>query len=210
MKIKVRLFMFLLLTGLLCMSLTGCGDVPSVPSGFKAVAGDGKVTVSWNSSASTTYRLYYSTTSGGAKSGTKIDPATTPQEITNLTNGTTYYFAIIAKNTEGESPLSGEISATPGVATIPAVPAGVSAVAGSRQATISWSAVSGAASYYVYYSNIQADANKAKGTRLSSATTSQIVTGLTSGTTYYFTVTAANANGDQSAESAVVSATAAF
>lgn len=207
MKLSARFYLLTLFV-LLCLSITGCGDVPSVPSGFKAVAGDGKVTVSWNSSASTTYRLYYSTTSGGAKSGTRIDPATSPQEITNLTNGTTYYFAIIAKNIEGESPLSSEISATPGVAVVPAVPVGVSALPGSRQATISWTAVSGAASYYIYYSSVQADANKTKGTRLNSTTASQIVTGLTPGTTYYFTVTAANANGDQSAESAVVSTTA--
>jgi cytoskeletal protein RodZ len=206
MKIPARFFL-LLLAMLLCVSLTGCGDVPSVPSGFKAVAEDGKITVSWNSSASTTYRLYYSTTSGGAKSGTKIDPATSPQVITGLTNGTTYYFAIIAKNSEGESQLSSEISATPGAVVLPAVPTGVSAVPGTGQATVSWTTVSDATSYYVYYSNIQADATKAKGIRLPSTAASLIVPGLTSGTTYYFTVTSANAKGDQSAESTVASAT---
>jgi len=209
MKSLTRLTLHLLFLIVFAAILGGCGDTkPNTPSGLTAVDGDGKVTVSWNSVTSTTYKIYWSSTSGGTKtSPTIIDPATSPQVVTGLTNGTTYYFAVIAKNSEGESALSSEVSATPTAAAVPAAPTGVGVLAGTGKATVSWTAVSGATSYYVYYSSTLANATKANGVRFSPATASpQDVTGLTPGV-WYFVVTAVNASGESVESSPAVSAT---
>src|SRR3990172_8459936 len=67
-------------------------DVPRPPGAVAAVAGDGQVTVSWNSvENSTSYNIYWSTTPGVSKSGTKIPVSTaTSYTHTGLTNGNPY------------------------------------------------------------------------------------------------------------------------
>ena len=85
----------------------------------------------------------------------------------------------------------------------PAAPTGLSATAGNAQISLSWSAVSGATSYNVKLSTT----NGGPYTTVSSPTgTSFTNTGLTNGTTYYYVVTALNANGE-SANSNQASAT---
>src|SRR4029079_2173210 len=60
---------------------------------------------------------------------------------TGLTNGSTYYYKVTARNSRGESSLSTELSATPtAAATAPAAPALASAVAGDGIVGLSWSA----------------------------------------------------------------------
>lgn len=200
----IRRYLYLFMLAALCMTLSGCGDTrPNPPSGLTAVAGNGKVTVSWSSGSATTYRLYYSTTSGATKGGTKIDPATSPREVTGLTNGTTYYFTVAAVNSDGESPLSNEVSATPANSATPAAPTGVTATStAAGKATISWTAVTDATSYYVYYATTSADATKTKGTRSASTSAFTLdITGLTAGPRY-FVVTAANSSGTEGEASA--------
>jgi hypothetical protein len=76
----------------------------------------------------------------------------------------------------------------------PAAPTGVSAAAGQEQATVSWTAVTGQISGYT------ATASPG-GQSCTTTTTSRTVTGLTAGTTYTFTVTAANEFGSGPASS---------
>jgi len=89
--------------------------------------------------------------------------------------------------------------------TAPAAPAGVSATGGAAQMTISWNAVSNATSYYIYWS-LTSGVTRSNGTRITGAGSPYVLTGLTSGTTYYFIVTALNSAG-QSSASPQVSAT---
>ena len=98
-------------------SATPTGGIVTLPAplSINAVAGDGKVTISWATvSGATSYTLYWQTTSGVTKGGaTAATGASTPHLHSGLTNGTTYYYAVTASNSAGESPLSVETSATP-------------------------------------------------------------------------------------------------
>jgi len=80
-------------------------------------------------------------------------------------------------------------------------PTGVSATGGDSQATIAWTAVSGATSYNIYWSTT-AGVTTANGTKISGVTNPYTLTGLTNGTTYYFVVTAVSTASSGTGESA--------
>ena len=170
---------------------------PSAPNSVTAKAGDGTVVLQWNGvSGAFGYNVYYSTQSGVTKAGTKLSAgALTSCTVSGLTDGTAYYFVVTATNSTGESALSTEISATP-LLPAPAAPTGLSATGGPAQVALTWTAVSNATSYNLYYSTTTGvtTANGTKVTGISSA--AYTVTGLTSGTPYYFIVTAVNAGGE--------------
>ncbi|WP_027086823.1 S-layer homology domain-containing protein [Cohnella panacarvi] len=88
---------------------------------------------------------------------------------------------------------------------IPGVPALVSTAAGDGQATVNWSAVSGATSYKVYQSTTSNSYGAAEAT-VSGSVYSATITGLTNGTVYYFKVSALIGS-SESAKSNEVSAT---
>ncbi|MDH3976155.1 MAG: fibronectin type III domain-containing protein [Deltaproteobacteria bacterium] len=89
--------------------------IPAPPSGVNAAAGDGQVAISWSAKAGESYNIYWSRSPGVsfASCDGVISSLSSPQLHSTLDNGTTYYYAISAVNTHGESPLSGEVSATP-------------------------------------------------------------------------------------------------
>lgn len=89
--------------------------------------------------------------------------------------------------------------------TAPSAPTGLSAAAGNGQVMISWSSVSGATSYNIYWSTTTG-VTKTSGTKITGATSPYTHTTLTNGTIYYYIVTAVNSSGE-SVESAQASAT---
>ncbi len=161
----------------------------SAPTGLTVAPGiAGQFVVSWNGvTGANAYYVYYGTSPGelASKSAAVLGTTTT---LTGLIGGTTYYFAVQAYNrTSGVySSTSGQVSATSPLA----APAGVSVTPGSAgQFSLSWSAVSGANEYYVYYSTVAA----VQGNRSAPVTgTSATLTGLSGSTTYYFVVYAYN------------------
>jgi hypothetical protein len=93
-------------------------------------------------------------------------------------------------------------------------PTGISATAGNGQVTISWNAVIEAASYNLYRASISGITKSnysslPDGVKVTGVTSPYIQTSLANSTTYYFVVTAVNANGESN-ESSEVSATPQF
>jgi hypothetical protein len=121
-----RLTLLTVITGIAFTLLLGaCGNgspwryspaEPGAPASLTAAAGNGQVSLSWSPGANAAaYAVYYATVPGvTVASGTRIPNVTgTSTIVTGLTNGTSYYFAVAAVNSAGESPLSNEASATP-------------------------------------------------------------------------------------------------
>jgi hypothetical protein len=84
--------------------------------------------------------------------------------------------------------------------TAPSAPTGVSASAGDGQATISWTVISDATSYNIYWSTTSG-VTKTTETQITGAISPYTHTGLTNGTTYYYVVTAINSYGESSESS---------
>jgi len=89
--------------------------------------------------------------------------------------------------------------------TLPNAPSNITVVTGNVQATVSWSSVTGATSYNIYWS-ATSGVNKSTGTKISNVTGPYTHTGLTNGSVYYYVVTSINAVGE-STESVQVAAT---
>jgi len=191
----------------LILVCSGCGGgsndtpltpaIPAKPTAPSVTSSSAKATVSWTAvSGANSYNVYYGTTAGvTTTTGIKLAAAATPQAITGLTDGTPYFFVVTAVNTSGESAVSDEVSATP-----LAKPAGIGASGGDGQVNISWSAVTGATSYNIYYGTATG-VSTGSGTKIVGATSPQLVTSLTNGTPYYFVVTALNAHGESGTSS---------
>ncbi len=88
---------------------------PDPPKGISATAGNQQVTVSWNSvTESTSYKVYYATSSGVSKSSAMAGSASgTSYAHTGRTNGTEYFYVVTANNSGGESIESAEVWETP-------------------------------------------------------------------------------------------------
>lgn len=102
-------------------SLSSSGTLAS-PQNVSVVPGNTQVTLTWNSVAGATgYRIYYASEANiliasiaSFDDGTRVDNAASPQIISNLRNGETYYFVVTAVNGTQETVASSEVSATPG------------------------------------------------------------------------------------------------
>lgn len=143
-----------------------------------------QITASWGAvpPSGTTYNVDYSTSStfsSGVTSFTGI--STTSKVVTGLSTGVQYYFRVKAINGAFSSAWSSTVSAT----TFVPSPATMTAVDNSStQITATWGSVGVATSYNLEYSTDSAFGTSTTITGLS--TTTQAVTGLTQGQTYYF------------------------
>jgi hypothetical protein len=96
-------------------TITAVSAAPFAPTGLAAAAGNGHITLRWSgSSGATSYNVYRGASSGG-ESTTPIATGVTAADYkdTGLTNGTAYYYEVVAVGGSGTSGFSNEASATP-------------------------------------------------------------------------------------------------
>jgi len=119
-------------------------SVPSAPSELTAVGGAKSITLTWTApsdggTAVTGYKIYRGSASGGESLLKLIGPNTTYVDP-GLPDNMLYYYKIRAINSQGDGPISSEVSAR----TIdkPGAPQNVIVSSGDSFATLSWSAPS--------------------------------------------------------------------
>ena len=172
------------------------GDVipiaPDIPTGLIATPGKAQVVLEWTAPANdggspiTGYNVYRSATETGTYS--LIGSPTEPTFMNvGLTNGQTYWYEVGAVNEAGEGARTAPVSSVP--FTTPDAPTGLMATAGDSSVTLSWTAPAfdggRAIDYYVVYKDSFALTDHPTGLSI-------LITGLTNGQSYSFTVAAHN------------------
>ena len=182
---------------------------PAQPSGVGASAANAAVSVSWSSdSGATSYQVFDATGPGGenysSPAACTANAPTLTCTVSGLTNGTQYYFTVVALNGGGSSSASSEVHATP-EPPAPGTPSGVGASPANASASISWSSDSGATSYKVFDAISPGGENDGGATACTATapTDTCTVSGLTNGTEYYFIVEATNGGGSSGPSSEV-------
>ena len=193
-------------------SLTSCTGIITNPTGLVATPDNTQVSLDWNDNTDSGlvgYNVYRSTTTGGPYSkinGTVVVPSAYVD--TGVSNGTTYYYVVAAVHECGnESGPSGEASATPQDFP-PAVPTNLGATPDNAKVDLNWNdnGESDLAGYNVYRSTTQGGPySKVNGSLVTVSNYTD--TGLTNGTTYYYTVTAEDNGTNESGYSNEASAT---
>ena len=138
----------------------GSNDAEATPAGpplepgtFVATAGNKRVELTWEAPVDypdyspglndptpvNPISSYEYSQNGSWRSIPKSGAATTSYPVTGLTNGTTYYFQVRAKNRAGNGLPTEERRVVPG-AGAPGVPTGLTAQAGDKEVALSWTA----------------------------------------------------------------------
>jgi parallel beta-helix repeat protein len=183
---------------------------PTAPLNVTASTGDSYIYISWDipesqgSSSITNYIIYKGTDSGEEILLIEIGN-TLFYNDTTVTNGVTYYYYIIAKNSEGTGPESEEINGTP--VSVPGTSTNINANPGNGFVHLTWNAPSsdgGSAitNYRIYRGTTSGDLTLLA--EIGNILTYNDTT-VTNGVTYYFMITSVNSIGEapQSSEISV-------
>jgi hypothetical protein len=175
--------------------------IPAAPLVFKPVSDNGKVWLSWNACAfATSYQIKRSTVSGGPYTTLASGvTATDDYADSKVVNGKPYYYVVSARGPLGESPDSAQVCAIP--EDRPLAPIIQTAIGRNGHVVLNWVPLWPSATRYTVkratasggpYSRI------AKGVSALSFTD----TGLKNDVNYYYAVSASNASGVESPDSA--------
>lgn len=154
-----------------------------------ATGGKAKVSLSWDAVTDATgYTVQRSETAGGPYTTIAENVTETSYTDTSVTNGTTYYYIVTAVGEDGDIGDSNEASATPHDSLFD-----LTATGGDAKVTLSWHEMAGATGYIVKRSETSGGPYTTIADNVTD--TSYIDTSVTNGTTYYYIVTAINADG---------------
>jgi hypothetical protein len=96
------------------ITLTNTSATAAFPTQVTATAGNAKLQLAWSPVAgATSYTVRYSQTSGGPYTTAASGLTATNFTLSNLLNGTNYYLLVDAKQTNGSSASSDEVTTTP-------------------------------------------------------------------------------------------------
>ena len=191
--------------------VTDSAVAPGAPTGLSVTSGASSLTVNWSEpnetggGAITSYDVEYKLTSADDTAWTAVTRSgtATTQEITGLTNGSSYDVRVSAVNSAGNGPWATD-SGTPEAAatvTVPGAPTIDSVTSGDSTLTLNWTAsadTGGGAitSYDVEYKLTSADVSAWTAVTRSGTATTQEITGLTNGSPYDVRVSAVNSAGN--------------
>ena len=176
-------------------------SVPGKPTAVTAVAGNTQAGVAWTAPANNGSAISSYLVTSSPDNRTCATSATNCT-VSSLTNGRTYSFTVSATNSAGPGPASDPSnSVTP--ATVPDPPTAVGGNIGNGQILLGWTAPANNGgsplTAYTATSSPGAKVCTTSATPPSTPPTSCLISGLTNGQTYQFTVTATNARGTSSA-----------
>jgi uncharacterized repeat protein (TIGR02543 family) len=168
------------------------------PEGLTVTAQtENSISLSWQAVSDATSYKVYKGSSSGAVNEYVAEIASTAYTVTGLAANTSYYFAVSAAHESRESLPSNAAQGKTSLAS----PRGLSVTGQTRNSiSLSWQAAPDATDYKVYKGSSSDKVNDYVG---ETSATSYIVTGLTTGTSYYFSVRAVYENGESLHSAAV-------
>ena len=182
---------------------------PIVPAGITISGGDGQATFSWDAiPGAVAYGLAWSTDLTAIyRTGPFTRVAASVTSVTQtLNNNQLYYFLVYADLGNGDASSLSKLTAVTPKPAASGVPSPVAAKAGNQEITLTWSPVSGAISYNLYWS-FAPGVTKVNRTLVANVVSPYTLSGLTTGyPPYYFVITAEMPEGE-SGESPEVGAT---
>ena len=123
--------------------------IPAPPTGLSAISGNTETSLSWDPVVGASeYVVFRSNTSGGPYQfvgQTQVNGHADQR----LKNGTAYYYAVTAVNTDGQSAYSSEVLAEP-TASVLKAPSGIQVIPGNGEVSLTWKEVTSAVHYNIY------------------------------------------------------------
>ena len=167
------------------------GTAPAAPARVTAVPEPGAAGVVWTAPVNPAIVITGYTVTSSPPGGSCTTTGAIGCKVTGLTNGVLYSFTVTATNTFGTSAASTSNSVTP--VTVPDPPTGASATGGNGQALVTWLAPANTGSLPILHYTVTSSPGGF--TCTTNGALGCTVTGLTNGSSYAFTVVAANSYG---------------